>query len=70
MSLLRDINHSIEWRHLPRRAKAARKKIAADEGRGRTELLRQALLDYRAVFDGTVGRRRREAILAGRRQVA
>jgi hypothetical protein len=70
MSLLRDRNQSTDYDLLPRRAKDGRRKLAQDEGRGQTELLRQAMLDYRAVLDDMVGYRHREAVKVGRRQMA
>ena len=70
MSVLRDRHQSTDYDVLPRRAKDARRKLAQDEGRGGTELLRQALLDYRTVLDDMVGHRHREAARQGRRQPA
>jgi len=70
MSALRDRRHPTDYDSLPRRAKDARRRLSMDEGRGRTELLRQALLDYRDVFDDMVGHRHREAVREGRRQTA
>jgi len=70
MSVLRDRRHPTDYDALPRRAKDARRKLSMDEGRGRTELLRQALLDYRGVLDDMVGHRHREAVRQGRRQTA
>jgi len=70
MSALRDRRHPIDYDSLPRRAREARRKLSLDEGRGATELLRQAMLDYRAVLDDMVGQRHREAARQGRRQTA
>lgn len=70
MKLLRDRRHPTDYNQLPRQAKNARRKLSADEGRGGTELLRRALLDYRGVLDDMVGHRHREAVRTGRRQVA
>jgi len=70
MSVLRDRRHPTDYASLPRRAKDARRRLSMDEGRGRTELLRQALLDYRGVLDDMVGYRRRKAAGGGRRQMA
>jgi hypothetical protein len=70
MTVLRDRNQSTDHDALPRRARAARRKLSRDEGRGRTELLRQALLDYRSVLDDMVGHRHRESVQQGRRQTA
>jgi hypothetical protein len=70
MSALRDRRHPTDFDSLPRRAKEARRKLSMDEGRGMTELLRRALLDYRAVLDDMVGQRHRVAAREGRRQVA
>lgn len=70
MSALRDRHQSTDYGTLPRRAKDARRKLAQDEGRGDTELLRQAMLDYRTVLDDMVGQRHRESVREGRRQVA
>jgi hypothetical protein len=70
MTVLRDRHQSTDYDHLPRRAKEARRKVSKDEGRGRTELLRQAMLDYRNVLDDMVGHRHRESIRQGRRQLA
>ena len=70
MSALRDRRHSTDYEFLPPRAKNARRKLSMDEGRGGTELLRQAMLDYRAVLDDMVGYRHREAVRQSRRQMA
>ena len=70
MTVLRDRHQSTDYEVLPRRAKDARRKLALDEGRGHTELLRQALLDYRSVLDDMVGQRHRESARQGRRQLA
>ncbi len=70
MSALRDRHQPTDYDRLPRRAKAARRKLAEDAGRGGTELLRQAMLDYRTVLDDMVGQRHREAVRTGKRQVA
>src|SRR4029077_11593517 len=70
MTVLKDRHQSTDYEVLPRRAKDARRKLALDEGRGRTELLRQALLDYRSVLDDMVGQRHRESARQGRRQLA
>jgi hypothetical protein len=70
MSLLRDRHHPTDYELLPKRARDARRKLAHDEGRGSTELLRQAILDYRDVLDDMVGNRRREAVRQRRHQVA
>ena len=70
MSALRDRNQSTDYELLPRRAKDGRRKLAQDEGRGHTELLRQALLDYRNVLDDMVGYEHRQAVKQGRRQLA
>jgi hypothetical protein len=70
MSALRDRRHPTDYDSLPRRARDARRKLSLDEGRGATELLRQAMLDYRSVLDDMVGNRRREAVRQGRRQPA
>jgi hypothetical protein len=70
MSALRDRRHPTDYDSLPRRARDARRKLSLDEGRGGTELLRQAMLDYRSVLDEMVGTRRREAVREGRRQLA
>ena len=70
MSALRDRRHPTDYDSLPRRAKDARRKLSLDEGRGRTELLRQAMLDYRGVLDDMVGHRHREVARQSRRQMA
>jgi hypothetical protein len=70
MAVLRDRHQSTDYDVLPRRAKDARRKLAQDQGRGGTEQLRQALLDYRSVLDDMVGHRHRESVRQGRRQLA
>jgi hypothetical protein len=70
MAVLRDRHQSTDYGALPRRAKDARRKLAQDQGRGGTEQLRQALLDYRSVLDDMVGHRHRESVRQGRRQLA
>lgn len=70
MSVLRDRHHPTDYELLPKRAREARRKLAHDEGRGGTELLRQALLDYREVLDDMVGNRHRETVRQRRHQVA
>jgi|ERR1700719_2068316 hypothetical protein len=70
MTVLRDRHQSTDYDVLPRRARDARRKLALDEGRGGTELLRQALLDYRSVLDDMVGHRHREMVRQSRREPA
>lgn len=70
MSVLRDRRHATDYDSLPRRAKDARRKLSMDEGRGMTELLRQAMLDYRSVLDDMVGNRHRQSVRDSRRQMA
>jgi len=70
MSALRDRHQPTDYNLLPRRAKDARRKLSQDEGRGGTELLRQAMLDYRTVLDDMVGHKHRESVREGRRQLA
>lgn len=70
MSVLHDRHHPTDYEMLPKRARDARRKVAHDEGRGSTELLRQAMLDYRDVLDDMVGYRNREAVRERRHQVA
>jgi hypothetical protein len=70
MTVLRDRHQSTDYDVLPRRARDARRKLAQDEGRGGTELLRQALLDYRSVLDDMVGHRHRESARQRRRELA
>lgn len=70
MSALRDRRHPTDYDSLPRRARDGRRKLSLDEGPGRTELLRQAMLDYRSVVDDMVGYRHREAARQDRRQMA
>jgi hypothetical protein len=70
MTVLRDRHQSTEYEHLPRRAKNARRKLSQDAGRGGTELLRQAMLEYRRVLDDMVGHRHRESVREERRQLA
>jgi hypothetical protein len=69
MTVLRDRHQSTHYDELPRRAKRARRKLSRDEGRGATELLRRAMLDYRHVIDDMVGRRRRQPVREVRRQL-
>jgi hypothetical protein len=69
MTVLRDRHQSTHYDELPRRAKSARRKLSRDEGRGATELLRRAMLDYRHVIDDMVGRRRPQPVREVRRQL-
>src|SRR3954468_3573397 len=69
MSLLRDRHHPTDYELLPKPARSARSKLARDEGRGGTELLRQAMLEYRDVLDDMVGFKHREAVRERRRQL-
>lgn len=70
MSVLHDRHYPTDYERLPKRAREARRKLARDEGRGGTELLRQAMLDYRDVLDDMVGYRHRQAVRERRRQTA
>ena len=50
--------------------RSARRKLAEGQKRHRTEDLRLALLDYRAVFTQMIGPEVREPVAEGRRETA
>lgn len=67
-SLLREKGHPLEYDRLPPRLLKARR--SGFHGQGRTEELRQAMLDYRKVVDDQIGPRPREKAASGRRSMA
>lgn len=70
MSVLSERGHPLATDRLPTRYLRARRMSMAREGRGGTEDLRRAMLDYRATFDQMVGPEHREQARDGRREIA
>ena len=70
LALLGERSHPLGHDRLPRRLRQARRKLAEGQRRHRTEDLRRALLDYRAVFGETIGPVEREQVTEGRRETA
>ncbi|GAC1507275.1 MAG: hypothetical protein NVS1B3_07540 [Candidatus Dormibacteraceae bacterium] len=69
MSLMRERRHPLEERSLPREVRAARRD--ASRGRDRTEGMRRAMLQYRAVMEKLAGTSvRPEPERKGRREMA
>src|SRR4029077_1714153 len=55
LAMLGERGHPLGHDRLPRRLRQARRKLAEGRRRQRTEELRRALLDYRAVFGQMIG---------------
>ncbi len=70
ISVLHDRGHPLNDARLPSRLLDARRNRISGEKGGGTEVLRQALLQYREVFDRAVGDSRSEKAPASRRQMA
>jgi hypothetical protein len=70
LAMLGERGHPLGHDRLPRRLRAARRKLAEGQRRHRTEDLRRALLDYRAVFGEMIGPVAREQVMEGRRETA
>ena len=66
--MLGERGHPLGAGRLPRRLGFARRKLAEGQKRHRTEDLRLALLDYRAVFAQMIGPEVREPVAEGRRE--
>jgi hypothetical protein len=67
-AMIGERGHPLGSDRLPRRLRSARRKLAAGQKRHRTEDLRLALLDYRAVFTQMIGPEVREPVPEGRRE--
>jgi hypothetical protein len=76
LAMLGERGHPLGHDRLPRRLREARRKLAEGQRRHRTEYLRQALLDSRAVFGQMIGPEQPEQpeqpehVTAGRRETA
>jgi len=69
-AMLGESGHPLADNRLPGRMLAARRKLAEGMRRHRTEDLRLAMLDYRAVFAQMIGPETREQVAEGRRETA
>ena len=69
LSLLRERGRPVRQDRLPRSVAEARGWLAR-EGTSGTEALRQAMLHYRVIFEGTIGRHPQEEASARRREMA
>jgi hypothetical protein len=69
-AMLGERGHPLGSDRLPGRLRSARRKLAEGRKRHRTENLRLALLDYRAVFAQMIGPDVREPVAEGRRETA
>ena len=69
-AMLGESGHPLVGDRLPGRMLAARRKLAEGVRRHRTEDLRLAMLDYRAVFAKMIGPETREQVAEGRRETA
>jgi hypothetical protein len=69
-AMLGERGHPLGTDRLPRRLRSARRKLAEGQKRHRTEDLRLALLDYRAVFTQMIGPEVHEPVAEGRRETA
>ncbi|TME55425.1 MAG: hypothetical protein E6I58_10490 [Chloroflexi bacterium] len=67
-AMLGERGHPLGAGRLPRRLSSARRKLAEGQKRHRTEDMRLALLDYRAVFAQMIGPEVREPVAEGRRE--
>jgi hypothetical protein len=70
LAMLGERGHPLGHDRLPRRLRDARRKLAEGQRRHRTEDLRRALLDYRAVFGEMIGPKQVEQVGEGRRETA
>jgi hypothetical protein len=70
LAMLGERGHPLGQDRLPRRLREARRKLAEGQRRHRTEDLRRALLDYRAVFGQMIGSEPPEQVAEGRRETA
>jgi hypothetical protein len=70
LAMLGQRGHPLGHDRLPRRLRDARRKLAEGQRRHRTEDLRRALLDYRAVFGQMIGPEQVEQVAEGRRETA
>jgi len=70
IALLGERSHPLGKESLPRHLRSARQKMAEGRRRHRTEDLRRALLDYRAVFSNMIGPEERGPVTEGRRETA
>jgi len=71
LAMLGERGHPMVENRLPSQLRSARRKREAGRRRHRTEDLRQALLDYRAVFNRMIGpETQREEVAEGRRETA
>ncbi len=68
--MLGERGHPFGAYRLPNRLRSARRKLAEGQKRHRTEDLRLALLDYRAVFTQMVGPELRQPAAEARRETA
>ncbi|OLE78574.1 MAG: hypothetical protein AUG06_10285 [Actinobacteria bacterium 13_1_20CM_2_65_11] len=69
-ALLGERGHPLGADRIPYQLRQARRRLAEGQRRHRTEDLRRALLDYRAVFDRFIGSEKREDAGEGRRETA
>ncbi len=70
IAMLGERGHPLGAHRLPNRLRSARRKLAEGHKRHRTEDLRLALLDYRAVFTQMIGPQVREPMAEARRETA
>jgi hypothetical protein len=71
LAMLGERGHPLATNRIPYKLRSARRKFAEGRRRHRTEDLRQALLDYRAVFNKMIGPEiQREEVAEGRRETA
>ena len=68
--ILGEQGHPVAGDRVPGRLRVARREFAKGQKRHRTEDLRRALLDYRAVFVHMVGTEKVEPVAEGRRETA
>jgi hypothetical protein len=69
-ALLGERGHPLGVDRLPRRLRSARRRLARGQKRHRTEDLRLAVLDFRAVFEQMIGAAAPEPVPEGRRETA
>jgi hypothetical protein len=70
LAMLGERGHPLGHDRLPRQLREARRKLTEGQRRHRTEDLRRALLDYRAVFGEMIGPKPVEPVTEGRRETA
>lgn len=70
VAILQERGATMDDQHMPRELREARAMTRRDEGRGGTEGMRRAMLQYQGIVDDAVGIANRKWANRGRREVA